>query len=353
MFIHFTRREKFTQGYIDFINDNFNICEHYFILIGGEIQSHHNIKLTSNIKIIDSKILLLKNSITIFLKLKNANKIFIHGFSQPVIYVFFLIFPWLLNKCFWVIWGADLYYFTKKKNRFKDKFFEYVRKIILKKIKFIISPFSGDIENAKNWYSPLSKGFVCNIYPRAVSFIEFKNNKDIYKNIIIGNSGSVENNHLEAFELLKKYKDESIKIYVPLSYGDKNYIEKIKSIGYKIFGDKFMPLEKFMPLDEYIKFIQKIDVAIYPNFRQQGTGNMIIMLGSGKKVFIKNTITPWQHFNNLGFYIYDLDKTNITPLSMSQVEHNIKIAKEYYSEKNSVIQWNYIFHYDMDKNSQC
>ena len=39
-------------------------------------------------------------------------------------------------------------------------------------------------------------------------------------NILIGNSATETNNHIEVLDLLSKFKNEDIKIYVPLSYGD-------------------------------------------------------------------------------------------------------------------------------------
>jgi hypothetical protein len=38
--------------------------------------------------------------------------------------------------------------------------------------------------------------------------------------ILLGNSADPSNNHVEALERLLPYRDQDIKIYAPLSYGD-------------------------------------------------------------------------------------------------------------------------------------
>ena len=60
--------------------------------------------------------------------------------------------------------------------------------------------------------------------------------------ILLGNSATESNQHKEAFELLEKYKNKNIKIYVPLSYGPEKYADEIEQLGMHIFGEKFIPM---------------------------------------------------------------------------------------------------------------
>ena len=62
-------------------------------------------------------------------------------------------------------------------------------------------------------------------------------------NILVGNSATPENNHVEAFEFIQSNIDwQCRKIYCPLSYGDNNYANKIKNIGFELFGENFIPV---------------------------------------------------------------------------------------------------------------
>lgn len=52
------------------------------------------------------------------------------------------------------------------------------------------------------------------------------------ENILVGNSATPTNNHIEIFRILSRLRlPESSKIVVPLSYGDVHYREKIVELG--------------------------------------------------------------------------------------------------------------------------
>lgn len=70
--------------------------------------------------------------------------------------------------------------------------------------------------------------------------------------------------------------------------------------GNRIFGDKIFFLYDFMPLDDYIAFLDKINVGIYNNNRQQGLKNIMIMLALGKKVYLRPNTAIWDKLKSLG-----------------------------------------------------
>ncbi|MDE6432738.1 MAG: TDP-N-acetylfucosamine:lipid II N-acetylfucosaminyltransferase, partial [Lachnospiraceae bacterium] len=88
-------------------------------------------------------------------------------------------------------------------------------------------------------------------------------NKDLPIRILVGNSATRENYQVEAFEVLKKYKDEKIEIICPLSYGDEKYRDEVIEKGKQILGDKFVALTEFMEKDKYIELLATCDVAIF------------------------------------------------------------------------------------------
>ena len=105
-------------------------------------------------------------------------------------------------------------------------------------------------------------------------------------NILLGNSASAPNNHLDAFKLLKALDLGERKIITPLSYGDEYYRNTIINHGNSEFGDCFVPLVEFMPIDEYIKTISSCSIVVMNHLRQQAMGNIVIMLYLGAKVFL-------------------------------------------------------------------
>lgn len=134
------------------------------------------------------------------------------------------------------------------------------------------------------WYYPLEQ--MVNVNQ------EIESNRT---NILIGNSGTMSGNHLDAFHKIQSFDFTNRKIIVPLSYGNESYIKVILEEGKLAFGEQFQPLTSFMPLNEYNQIIQKCGVALLCNYRQQAVGNAIALLWFGSKVFlsIKN---PFYHY---------------------------------------------------------
>jgi dTDP-N-acetylfucosamine:lipid II N-acetylfucosaminyltransferase len=180
------------------------------------------------------------------------------------------------------------------------------------------------------YYKSTSFMYLSNIYQESEITLE-RNNNNNKINIQIGNSATPENMHFEIFEKLKKYKNENIMIYSPLSYGNKEYAKKVFLKGKEIFGDKFKPIIEFMSLEDYRKWMKNIDIGIFYNNRQQGVGNVTTLLGMGKKVYLRNSVSTFLFFKELGFKIYDFNDFNLDLMSIEDSKHNIKLMQENFS----------------------
>jgi hypothetical protein len=161
--------------------------------------------------------------------------------------------------------------------------------------------------------------------------------------IQVGNSAETSNEHLEIFDKLLKYKDGNITIYAPLSYGNQSYARKVIEKGKELFGDKFIPLTEFMPFEKYLEYLGEIDIVIFAHKRQQALGNSIILLGLGKKVYMRNDITPWQFFADISVKVYNIENIDLNLLSKFTKEDNIQNIKAYFSEKRLVEQLKKLF----------
>ncbi len=125
-------------------------------------------------------------------------------------------------------------------------------------------------------------------------------------NILIGNSATFENNHLDAFDyLIKNYDITGRKIIVPLSYGNEWYAKKVADEGRRLFGKNFIPLFNFLPKDEYLKLLDSCGHVFMYHLRQQALGNICIMMQKGAKVYLNrdNPLSEWfstkkAHFEN-------------------------------------------------------
>lgn len=162
-------------------------------------------------------------------------------------------------------------------------------------------------------------------------------------NIQLGNSADPTNNHLDVLNKLVKYKDENIKIFTPLSYGDQEYAKDVIAKGKELFGDKFVALTDFMPFEKYLEFLGSIDIAIFAHKRQQAMGNTITLLRLGKKVYMRSDITPWQLFNDIDVKVFDVDNIGIDTMDEQTKMKNIRKVKEYFSQENYLKQLQNLF----------
>jgi len=104
--------------------------------------------------------------------------------------------------------------------------------------------------------------------------------------ILVGNSATPSNNHLEAFELLAQHDLGPTRVVVPLSYGDPSYRDAVVAHGARLLGDAFVPLVERLPLEEYNALVGGCGVVIVNTRRQQALGNIGMALQSGAQVIL-------------------------------------------------------------------
>jgi len=324
--VHIMFLDKFNLPFIDFIKNHFDINKHEFIFFHPPLYIHGMTEEKArefqwvnpqNEKEINNLVPVLQQ----------AEKIIIHGLWSEYLNQFLFFNRKLLKKCYWAMWGGD-FYFPERQSELKKQ--------VIRRMGHLITYIEGEYELAKKWYKAKGIHHKCLMYTSNI-FKDYKilekEKDEIY--IQIGNSADWTNNHFEAFEKLFPYKNENIKIYVPLSYGDMEYAEKVIKKGKELFGNKFFPMTEFLPINEYLEFLGKIDIAIFPHNRQQAMGNIITLLGLGKKVYLRSSVTPFPMFKNLGIHIFDFEENlNLEPLDKEKKENNYKKIKKHFSEDN-------------------
>lgn len=162
--------------------------------------------------------------------------------------------------------------------------------------------------------------------------------KIIGNNILIGNSATYENNHLDAFEMIIKIIKADQKVFVPLSYGNEDYRNSIIQKGKKMFGDRFVPLTDFIPYEEYIKTISSCSIVIMNHLRQQAVGNIVIMMHLGAKIFLNINNPVLTFFKKEDAAIYSTEellnnKTFGNKLTSEQIDHNILVLRKHWSRE--------------------
>ncbi len=350
MILHVCILDKFIPSFIEFMQENFDVEEHQFWVSGNK--EKYKYKKAKNIyQTKKGKFQSIVSLIYLAYMLNRADKIIIHSLFNQKVVIALAMMPWLLKKCYWMIWGGDLYVHKFSERNIKWKIREIFRRPVIKNMGNLVTYIKGDVDLARSWYGATGQYHECIMYPSNMYKnlnIQKKETNEI--NIQVGNSADPSNNHIEVLEKLLKYKDESICIYTPLSYGNSEYADKVISLGSEWFGKKFIPLVNFMPFEEYINILGSIDVAIFNHKRQQAMGNIITLLGLGKMVYMRNDTTQWSFFEDKNVFVKDVEKISdilaleeLSAIGNQDKNINIDIIKKYFSKENYLEQLRRIF----------
>lgn len=108
----------------------------------------------------------------------------------------------------------------------------------------------------------------------------------IGSDILLGNSATPENNHLEVLEGLSRQALGESRIYAPLNYGDGRYAVVVAKRGHELFGDQFVPITEPLSLEQYHQVMARCSVVVMGHRRQQGLGNILRALWQGAHVVL-------------------------------------------------------------------
>jgi len=162
-------------------------------------------------------------------------------------------------------------------------------------------------------------------------------------NILLGNSASSTNNHVEAICKLSELGISGRKVIVPLCYGDVNYAKKVIALGEKLLGESFVPLTKFSSLSEYNQIISGCGNVVMNHVRQQAVGNISAALLRGGKVYLRPENSIYKYYTRLGIKLFslhdDLTRDNLDlKLSPEDIERNREIMSSVWAREQALRQ---------------
>ncbi len=163
----------------------------------------------------------------------------------------------------------------------------------------------------------------------AIGAVELSGN-----DILVGNSASASNNHVEAFKLLARHDLTGRKVVVPLSYGDADYRDEILRQGTTILGQHFDPIVDFMPLADYNAHIARCAVVVMNHQRQQALGNIGTLLYQGARLFFDERNVVYDFLRRHGAHVYRTaelpNESAFAPLTASQRQHNRQVLQDFW-----------------------
>lgn len=155
-------------------------------------------------------------------------------------------------------------------------------------------------------------------------------------NILLGNSGSESNNHLDILKKIKETKC-NYRISIPFSYGIKKWYKKeiVKFINNN-HQLKIRLIEDFVPYEEYILNFEEAKAAVYGSYRQMGLGNIVMCIRSGVKMYLsdKNPIYQWLKNNDVSVCSIESELRN------DILVNNLQLSQD--EIKKNKINWNKI-----------
>lgn len=348
MILHVGNVSRFVSSFVTFVNVEFEKETHFF-WINGDKKKKNSVENISNVYLAKGTFpAVLYSYIFLLFKMHTAEKIVLHGLFDPRLLILLACCPWMLSKCYWVIWGGDLYQYKASKNGLQAKIKETLRKFVIRRIGHLVTYIEGDVDLARKWYG--AKGvyheclmYVSNVIDPTTLIEPDKKTENGGLRILLGNSADPSNNHIEALERLLAYKDRDITIFAPLSYGDQYHAKKVIEQGREWFGDKFIPLTELMPIDEYLGFLKSLDIAIFSHRRQQAMGNTITLLALGKTVFMRCDVSQWRFLTGLGITLKDVGGLTLQPIERQTAQENSQIVQSYFSRETLIKQLSVIF----------
>ena len=157
--------------------------------------------------------------------------------------------------------------------------------------------------------------------------------------VILGNSATPSNNHLDFLEPLSTCPYHIHHLILPLSYGDSSYGESIRA-RFEESGLTTTVLKDLMPLHEYEALMNQVDVLIMGHLRQQGLGNILKALQQGKTVYLHPKGVNYRHFKSHGFTVRstsDLAK-GIDIISEKEQHRNADLVSQFWDIEQGQIQ---------------
>jgi len=343
----------YTKKLANFLVKHFPKEEHLFVLFGGLSSKHTNVVETGvNVFAIDS----VRKFYKLLKMMNQTRRVFVHSLFSAKDILFLTANPKILKKTMWIIWGGDLYsYWVSAQHSFKEQIKEKMKAAIVRRVDGVACLLREDYEFLITKYRTSARYHYL-FYPNPVDFGLLDNHSNECSNtaglqtVLLGNSATWTNNHFDVLEAMSKVGKASFQILCPLSYGDPEYAKKVIEFGRKLFGDRFIPLTQFLSPEEYAKVLASVDVGIFNHNRQQGLGNILALLYLGKKVYIRDDVTPWKFFERYGIKVYNTKElisnpdSSIFDFDESIGRKNREIVAREFSEERAVELWKKVFY---------
>ncbi len=334
MNLHVFRLDKFIPPFMTFCRERLPDHDNHFHVVDNQRDFPYQDGPDSHLQ--TSRLGYLK----LFWKMYRARRIILHNLLDIHVVLFLALNPWLLKKCYWVIWGFDLYLYHQRHSGWKFRANECLRRIVIKRMGYLLTYVPGDVALARQWYAARGQHLECIMYPSNVfSAPPDRPRASNVRTLQVGNSADPGNNHFQVFDLLAGRNLEGWRVVVPLSYGDTGYSRQVEQRAEMLLPGKVESLKTFLAYEDYLQLLAEVDVAVFAHDRQQAMGNIITLLGMGKTVYMKDDISSTEYLRSLGITVFSVNTLDLRLASQEQLQRNQRIIQEQFSTSVLTAQW--------------
>ncbi len=307
------------------VENGFNYNDHLFVT--PHMPIYETLRSYGNIKYIKGNIRTINELLT------KCQWMFFHSMPEPRIAC--KIKLKYQKKIIWRTWGHDVCSYKMV----KGEFFKNVGKMLFHELwKLEVKRFRAvgvandidvmDIHDKFGNVPTVILGYASQAYSIVNTILTDSNcnNTDNSCNVLIGHSGNPENNHIEILKKLERFKAFPIKVFLILSYGNKEHIEKVKTYVKSNWIEKAIIIEDFLDYENYVKLLKNIDVAIFSSNRSYALGCISILLSLKKKLFLNSQGIIHRAFENKGVKHECID--SISSMSFQEFSSSLVINEK-------------------------
>lgn len=313
---------RVTYEFIKMIKSRYNEDEHVFYIPMGKIvlTVEPEFGIEKNVIFPDSSNK-FKQFFFEYNLYRKAENIILHGIFFPNSSLIpFFINNDLMKRISWIEHGGDLYNWKDERNIFRSKVINWMNRKV------------REASNVVGICHPLDQSRLCQEFniKSPVIYTQFRTIDDPFTffesvkpteksnkkaiTVQVGHNAFELGRHIQILDFLEHYKDEDIKLVLPMSYGLSGIKGKYGGIHYRnavykvaksIFGKKAVLMFRKIPLVNYNRYLWGVDIVILNLERQAGLGNIHPLLYMNKKIFLPSDSPMYKFFKSQGVEIYD------------------------------------------------
>lgn len=230
----------------------------------------------------------------------------------------------LLSKS--ITWTFPKFYDALQSIRYFIQGKRILHKELLSRIDFAYTPLPIELDELKKKHPYIkAKPYVLKA-PSSQWPFEYQEKEGF---ILFEHSAMLNNNHLDLLATVRKLHLQGRKVYVPLSYGDKDITDYL--ITHASFdGAETHFLTEVLTGKDYNELLSNCSHALFGTIRQSGLGNVNILLRKGVKIFFYENSIMYKHFKREGYYVFSIendlnDESISSPLTYEMALHNYNL----------------------------